>query len=147
MTHDFAVRGECRYVHVIVQRSGDPRAARLHGMGRQTKRSAERIELIIHFQKAIALGPSHRADEKTAVHGCSTLWFDASSKGLRDYFSIPHDERVGGKFVRIVGCFRGPDNIGMITVNGSLLDGERRARFGKLRNEGLKEGFDGVRTS
>jgi hypothetical protein len=61
-------------------------------------------------------------------------------------FPVPHNKRVGSEFVGIVSCFRGPENIGVVTLNASLLHRKRRARLAELRNQGLKEGFDRVRT-
>jgi hypothetical protein len=79
--------------------------------------------------------------------GCSLLRFDLGSEGLGCYFPIPHNKRVRCEFVRIVCCFRSPENIGVIAIDASLLHRERGARLCKLRNEALEEGPDCVLTS
>jgi hypothetical protein len=71
--------------------------------------------------------------------GCSALRLDFGSEGLRYYFPVPHNKGVGGEFVRIVCCFCGPENVGVIPLNASQLHRKRGARLCKLRNEGLKK--------
>jgi hypothetical protein len=78
--------------------------------------------------------------------GCSALRFNLSSEGLGYYLPVPHNKCVGSEFVRIVCCFCGPENIGVITLNASLLHRKRGTRLSKLRNESLKEGLDRVWT-
>src|SRR5215831_20920277 len=76
----------------------------------------------------------------------SVLRFNLSSEGLSYYFFVPHNEGVSREFVQIVCCFRGPENVGVITVDGSVLHCKRGARLSKLRNECLKNGLDRVWT-
>ena len=60
---------------------------------------------------------THRSSEP----GRSALRFDLGSERLGNYFPIPHHKGIGSEFVRIVGRFRSPNNIGVITVNRSVL--------------------------
>ena len=48
---------------------------------------------------------------------------------------------MGSEFVRIVGCFRGPENEGVIPLNAAQLHGKRGARLCKLRYKSLKRGL------
>ena len=81
-----------------------------------------------------------QCQSKVRPTGCSALRFDLGSEGLRDDSPVPHNKCVGRKFVRIVCCFCGPENIGVITFNASLLHRKRGARLCKLRNEQLERG-------
>jgi hypothetical protein len=61
------------------------------------------------------------------------------SEGWGYEFPLPHDKCVGSEFVKIV-WFCGPQDIGVITLNASLLHRKRGARLCKFGNEGLKDG-------
>ena len=73
---------------------------------------------------------------------CSVLRFDLSSERLGYYLSVLHNKRISSEFVRIVCCLCGPENVGVIPINGAQLHRKRGARLRKLRKEGFKKGFN-----
>src|ERR1017187_3439872 len=135
-------------------------AARFH-ISRYSSAASLPIIPSVYLPRSCRHGPSPPAVRCCAIVGytevgpqssrCSSadrnFWFDLGGEGLRYYLPVSHHKRVGSEFVRIVCCFRSPDNIGVITLDGSLLHRKRGARFRKLRNEGLKERLDRLRAS
>jgi hypothetical protein len=72
-------------------------------------------------------------------NGYRGLRYDFGSERLRYDFSVPHNKRVGSHFVRIVRRFRTPKNVGVVTLNVSLLYHKRGSRFCKLQNESFEK--------
>ena len=52
---------------------------------------------------------------------CSALRGNLGSKRLRNYLPVPHNERVGSGFVRIVGRLRIPQDVNVVTIGVLLL--------------------------
>ncbi|MFN0169179.1 MAG: hypothetical protein ACKV22_22375 [Bryobacteraceae bacterium] len=69
----------------------------------------------------------------------SSLRFDLGGEGLGYDFPVPHNKRIGREFVRVICCFAGPQNIGVITLNRSLLHRKRGAE--KLGSGGCRRRF------
>jgi hypothetical protein len=51
---------------------------------------------------------------------------------MRYDFPVPHDERVGPSVVHIIWRFCIPANVGVVTFDALLVQGELSARLGKL---------------
>ena len=47
------------------------------------------------------------------------LRFDLSTEGLVYYFPVPHNKSFGSEVTPILCCFRGPENVGVIPLNGA----------------------------
>src|SRR5437763_8635758 len=76
----------------------------------------------------------------------AALWRDLSGVGLSDDLSVPHDGRVGGELVHVVGSLRGPNDVRVVADDGRLGHAERGAGLSELREHRLEEGPDGVRS-
>ena len=52
--------------------------------------------------------------------------------------AVPHNERVRGHLVDVVGSLCGPQNVSIVALDELLLHPEGCARFSELRNQRLK---------
>src|SRR5215475_10441408 len=69
----------------------------------------------------------------------SALGRNLAGEGLGHDLAVPHDERVRTYLVHVVGSLRGPQNVGIVALDGLLLHAECCARFAKLRQQRLEQ--------
>src|SRR5262249_42407564 len=69
----------------------------------------------------------------------SALGRNLAGEGLGHDLAVPHDERVRAYLVHVVGSLRGPQNVGIVALDGLLLHAECCARFAKLRKHRLEQ--------
>src|SRR6185503_12270279 len=57
---------------------------------------------------------------------------DAGGKRLHRDLSVPHDERIGDHLVDVVRGLRLPQNVGMVALDGQVIQAELRPGFPEL---------------